>query len=57
MENKIRKKIFVAGHNGMVGSAIFKKLSNDKSNDIIVKSKTELDLINQKDVKTFFLIR
>ena len=49
------KKIFVAGHNGMVGSAIVKKLSNDNDIEIVVKGKHELNLISQKEVQNFFL--
>ena len=48
------KNIFVAGHLGMVGSAIFRKLQNDTNNNIIVKKRTELDLTCQLDVSNFF---
>lgn len=50
----IRKKIFVAGHRGMVGSAICRKLEMDDSVEIITKTKNELDLTNQKAVQDFF---
>ena len=49
------KKIFVAGHNGMVGSAIVKKLSTHNDIEIVVKGKHELNLISQKEVQNFFL--
>lgn len=52
--SSIPKKVFVAGHNGMVGSAICRKLSSLNYN-IITISKQELDLKNQKDVLNFFL--
>lgn len=48
-------KIFIAGHNGMVGSAIFRYLSSLGYNNIITKSSKELDLRNQDLVKQFFL--
>ena len=47
-------KIYVSGHNGMVGSAIFRLLKSEGFNNIIVKSSSELDLRNQLDVKHFF---
>ena len=45
--------IYVAGHNGMVGSAIIRQLQNDKTN-IITASKDQLDLTNQHAVNQFF---
>ncbi len=48
------KRIFVAGHNGMVGRAIVKKLKNDPNNEIVVATRTELDLVNQQAVNDFF---
>ncbi len=48
------RKIFIAGHNGMVGSSIFRKLKNEKDIEIITISKTDLDLSNQSDVNDFF---
>ena len=47
------KKIFIAGHKGMVGSAIFRKLRN-KSNKIVLVDKKKLNLLNQKSVLSFF---
>lgn len=47
-------KIFVAGHRGMVGGAILRKLTADGYTDIIVKTHKELDLINQQEVNDFF---
>lgn len=46
--------IYIAGHNGMVGSAILRKLSDLGYTNIITKSKSELDLTNQADVNEFF---
>ena len=45
--------IFLAGHNGMVGSAILKKLSKYKKNKLILRNKSELDLRDQTQVKNF----
>ncbi len=47
-------KIYVAGHRGMVGSAIVRKLKNEGYVNIITKTRTELNLKNQLDVQTFF---
>ena len=46
--------IFVAGHNGMVGNAIIKNLKKRGYTNLLVKSRKELNLLNQKDVATFF---
>lgn len=49
-----RKKVFVAGHNGMVGSAIVRQLANQSDIEIITRSRTQLDLTNQQAVLEFF---
>ena len=46
-------KIFVAGHNGLVGSAIVRKLKGKGYRNIITKNRNELDLTNQKNVFDF----
>lgn len=48
------KKVFVAGHNGMVGSAIVRQLSQQADIEIITRSRKELDLCNQQVVAAFF---
>ena len=48
-----KSKIFIAGHNGMVGSAIKKKLNEKGYKKIITIEKKKLDLINQKKVFDF----
>lgn len=48
------KKVFVAGHNGMVGSAIVRQLSRQAGIEIITRSRKELDLCNQQAVADFF---
>ena len=47
-------KIYVAGHNGMVGSAIVRKLREKGFINIIRRPSSELDLTNQKDTYNFF---
>ena len=49
-----KKKIFVAGHNGMVGSAICRLLKKNKNIHILTKEKKELNLTNQQQVLDFF---
>jgi GDP-L-fucose synthase len=50
-----KKRIFVAGHHGMVGSAIARKLDELDNVELIVKSRNELNLISQQEVLDFFL--
>ncbi len=47
-------KIYVAGHRGLVGSAILKGLHKEGYNNIVTKTHSELDLLNQDAVNTFF---
>lgn len=47
-------KIYVAGHNGMVGSAIVRELRRQNYTNIITRSHSELDLTRQADVESFF---
>jgi GDP-L-fucose synthase len=47
-------KIFVAGHRGLVGSALVKNLTEKGYNNIITRTKYELDLTDQNAVATFF---
>ncbi len=47
-------KIYVAGHNGMVGSAIVRKLEKEGFTNIIKRNSKELDLRNQVEVTKFF---
>lgn len=48
-------KIYVAGHNGLVGSAIIRRLKKLGFENIIVRSSTELDLTNQSEVEKFYM--
>jgi GDP-L-fucose synthase len=47
-------KIYVAGHRGMVGSAILRKLEKEGFSNLLVRTSSELDLRNQLDVSVFF---
>jgi GDP-L-fucose synthase len=51
---QLNNKIYVAGHNGMVGSAIVRKLSKEGYDNIVTRTSKELDLRNQADVDQFF---
>ena len=52
MINK-KSKIFIAGHKGMVGSAILRKLKSKGYSKIILSQKKNLDLLDQKKVFKF----
>lgn len=51
---KFNDKIYVAGHNGMVGSAIVRALKIGGYTNIIVRSRAELNLTRQNEVEKFF---
>ena len=48
-------KIYIAGHRGMVGSAIFRKLDKEGYSNLITRTSSELDLKNQQAVADFFI--
>ena len=48
-------KIFVAGHGGMVGSAILRTLKQNGYSNFVLKKSSELDLRNQEETNKFFL--
>lgn len=48
-------KIFVAGHRGLVGSAIIRTLQERGYENIVTKTRSEVDLLNQKEVEEFFI--
>ncbi|MGB0238572.1 MAG: GDP-L-fucose synthase [Cycloclasticus sp.] len=48
------KKVFVAGHRGMVGSAIVRQLEKRDDIELVLRTKAELDLTNQQAVREFF---
>ena len=47
-------KIYVAGHRGMVGSAILRKLATKGYTNVVTRTHAELDLLDQSSVSTFF---
>jgi len=51
---KLHHKIFIAGHNGLVGSAIMRNLKLKGFKNLIVRTRKQLDLVNQKSVSSFF---
>ncbi len=51
---KTTSKIYVAGHNGMVGSAIVRELKKEGFDNLVLRSSKELDLRNQQGVEAFF---
>ncbi len=51
---KLDSKIYVAGHRGMVGSAIVRALENQGFKNLIYRSSKELDLTDQQQVQAFF---
>lgn len=48
------KKIYLAGHTGMVGSAIYRELLSSGYKNIVTRDLSQLDLRNQSDVNNFF---
>ena len=52
MEKK--SKIYIAGHRGLVGSAIVNNLTSKGYTNLIFKTHAELDLTNQQEVEKFF---
>ena len=52
--NDLSQKIFLAGHKGMVGSSILRILKTLGYKNILLASRNELDLTNQKEVYSFF---
>ena len=51
---KKNARIFLAGHNGLVGSAVYKKLKYLKYTNIIIVEKKKLDLRNSEKVRKYF---
>ncbi len=47
-------KIYIAGHQGMAGSAIHRRLQKEGFQNFILADHSQLDLHNQNDVQTFF---
>ena len=49
-----KQRILVAGHNGMVGSALVRRLQNNSDVELITRSRSELNLLDQAAVQQFF---
>lgn len=49
-----KKKVYIAGHRGMVGSALYRRFKQDNHENLIATDIQELDLIRQKDVEEYF---
>jgi GDP-L-fucose synthase len=54
MDSNLNKKIYVAGHRGLVGSAIVRSLRNQGYTEIITREHAELELTDQEQVRNFF---
>lgn len=54
---ELNSKIYIAGHRGMVGSAIMRNLQNKGYNNIITRTSKELDLRKPTSCCRFFCIR
>ncbi|MDT8953428.1 GDP-L-fucose synthase [Aeromonas caviae] len=54
MSELYKKRVYVAGHRGMVGSAIVRQLEQRSDVELVVRTSSELDLTNQAAVDTFF---
>lgn len=55
MSLDLNQKIYVAGHRGMVGSAIVRELKNRGYHNIVTRTHSELELTDQKAVHNFFI--
>ena len=51
---KVADKIFVAGHQGMVGAALVRRLNKEGFHNLLTRSSAGLDLRNQQKVDAFF---
>ena len=54
MPSDLNQKIYVAGHRGMVGSAIVRNLQSQGYKNIVMRTHAQMDLTDQASVKTFF---
>ena len=54
MPSELNQKIYVAGHRGMVGSAIVRNLEVQGYKNIITRTHAQMDLTDQAAVKVFF---
>ncbi len=54
MQISQESRIYIAGHRGLVGSAIFTRLQNAGYKNLVVQERQQLDLCHQSDVRTYF---
>src|ERR1051325_10487920 len=54
MKMEQSEKIFIAGHRGMAGSAIMRKLAAAQFTNLLTRNRSELDLREKRDVAGFF---
>ncbi len=54
---EIKDKIFIAGHRGLLGSAIVRRLQREKYENLVTASSDELDLRDTRKTQSFFLPR
>lgn len=50
----VKQRIFIAGHNGMVGSALVRQLDRNPEVQLVVRNRSELNLLDQQAVQQFF---
>jgi len=50
----VKQRVYIAGHKGMVGSALVRLLANQTDIELVVRDRSELNLLNQQAVQTFF---
>jgi GDP-L-fucose synthase len=50
----MKQRVFVAGHRGLVGSAVVRRLQREQQVEVILRGRAELDLTNQNAVREFF---
>ena len=54
VDTPTRRRIYVAGHDGMVGSALVRRLQDDDGIELVLRRRSELDLTRQSQVERFF---
>lgn len=50
------KRFFIAGHQGMVGSALVRQLAEQEDVELVLRERSQLDLTRQAEVEAFFSI-
>ena len=52
--NRIQSPVFIAGHGGMVGSAVCRRLAKEPNVRVITRTRQDLDLCDEAQVNRFF---